>query len=265
VGMLARAAASMSLRDAVPGLIRHLQSHETEAAALPDVVSAIVQLGDRSAAASLRDFVVRYHADDVLGDSRSALALAASGALRLGGAEEIDAMRRVGEDPFCLPDVAAAVRDTLPEVAPRAETAAPETPETPETQPETPAEPEPTRFLTEAQVQDALAEQFGELRDCVLQNRQGPSPPARVRLVFILFADGHAERTTISPPNEAAGQCIAEIMATVQFPRILEEHQQVTYWLPIRAGSIGPAGGGGATPAPQSGGAAPEPAPSAAP
>ena len=263
-GMLARAAASMSLRDAVPGLIRHLQSHETEASALPDIVSAIVQLGDRSASAPLRDFVVRYHADDVLGDSRSALALAAAGALRLGGAEEIEAMRRVGEDPFCLPEVAAAIRETLPEVAPRAETATPETPETPPETPQTPPEQGPTRFLTDAQVQEALAEQYGEMRDCVLRNRQGPSPPARVRMVFILFADGHAERTTISPPNEAAGQCLAEILATIPFPRIVEERQQVTYWLQIRAPSIPAGGGRGAAPTPDANGgapAAPTPAP----
>ena len=106
-----------------------------------------------------------------------------------------------------------------------------------------------------------LVEQYGELRQCVLAHRQGPSAPARVRVVFILFADGHAERTTISPPNEEAGQCMAEILATTQFPPILEERQQVTYWLQIRAPSI-PAG---PAPAPATPSPTPAPAPAPAP
>ncbi|MBI2895453.1 MAG: PQQ-binding-like beta-propeller repeat protein [Deltaproteobacteria bacterium] len=278
VGLLARAAAAMAVREAVPGLIRHLMSHETEAAALPDVVSAIVTLGDRSAAGSLRDFVIRYHADDVLGDHRSALSLAAAGALRLGGSDEVAAMRKVAEDPFCLPDVATAIRTALAEVAPVAQS-----PEEPAPTQETPQEPEgaqpapasePTRFLSDTQIQAALGEYYDELRACVVNNRNTPSPPARVRIIFIVFSDGHAERTSVSPPNPPAEQCLAEQIATVQFPQILEVRQQVTYWLPIRSPSLqvtpvpptpAPAPPQGAAQPPAPAPAPAPPAPSAAP
>ena len=171
-------------------------------------------------------------------------------------------MRKVADDPFCLPDGAAAIRATLPEVAPVAEAPAETPAETPET-PTPPGPAEPTRFLSDARVQEVLADQLAPMRDCVIRHRVGPSLPARVRVVMVIFADGHTERTTISPPNPEAEQCIAEIVATVQFPRILEERQQVTFWLAIRAPGIGgvPAG----TPPPAPSGATPATPPPAPP
>ena len=124
VDALARTVAAVDDKEAAPLLASHLLDPVTPLTSLDDVVSALVQLGNKEAVASLEEFVLTYRADpSFLGDPQS-LQLAADGIMKLGGPEGRRVLNFLTDEPRTLKPIASYVRRMLDgKVLPRAKVA----------------------------------------------------------------------------------------------------------------------------------------------
>jgi outer membrane protein assembly factor BamB len=98
VDIMARALADLKVKRAIKPLIKHLMDHETSLPAIEAIVKALITIGDKSAVKPLRDFLLTYRADPMFQKSSLILNLIADGLLKLGGEEERQLLRFVGND-----------------------------------------------------------------------------------------------------------------------------------------------------------------------
>ena len=124
VGALARAAANMGERRAVPLLVEHLADPETPAAELAPLVRSLAALGDPQAAGPLLAFVRLYHAERVDEPLGQALEAACEGLVALQGADATVGLAEIIDDPLGYPglrDVATRLVAELERTAASAE------------------------------------------------------------------------------------------------------------------------------------------------
>lgn len=119
VGILAQAAAAMEAKEAVPALARQLQDPSTPPAALKEVVTALVKLGDKDAVRPLREMVLQYRSDPSFAGDPEPLKRAGEGLLKVGGEAERRTVVFIAEEPRTLAPVASYYRKLLDDTAPK--------------------------------------------------------------------------------------------------------------------------------------------------
>jgi hypothetical protein len=220
VGALARAAARMEERRAVPLLLSHLRDPATPLPALLPLFEALGALGDRSAADPIRDFLRLYHADEREPELVAALGAGFEALVRLLGPVARETLEEIAADPFGIPEVRGKARDAMAalddqdaEAADRdrdretptdEENAQAEAADRPDDRPQT---------ITAAIVGDVLAPVSRELGVC-LSNAEGR--PRSARLILRLTGDGAIEQASVTP--EGAAECILALVRAQSFP-----------------------------------------------
>jgi len=237
VGIIARAAARMEARDALPALLAHLEDHETEAVALPDLVAAIKTLGDATAAPGLLEFLTRYHADDTIGDEGRSLVVAAEAVGAWGDEAHAQEVARMAEDPYTIPPLVTPLRAASAEILARVHPS--DTVDTTQEQAaeqavEPPAEPAIPRLLDNPAVAQVLGAHDGAVRRCANEHRGRSAPPARLRLSFLLMNDGRMSNITMTPPNDAMLNCFKPLIENTQFPTFTEARQTINFTFQVR-------------------------------
>ncbi len=117
---LARAAAAVGANEAVPVLAQRLNDPSTPAAALKDIVAALVQLGGKDAVMPLRQTLLVYRSDPMFASDAAALQRAGEGLLKLGGENERRTLQFVAMEPRTLPALAGHFSKLLVDTAQRA-------------------------------------------------------------------------------------------------------------------------------------------------
>lgn len=117
--ILARAAAAVGATEAVPVLVQRLADPSTPAAALKDIVAALVQLGGKDALAPLRQTLLVYRSDPMFANDAAALQRAGEGLLKLGGEGERRLLQFVALEPHTLPVLSSHFSKLLLETAQR--------------------------------------------------------------------------------------------------------------------------------------------------
>lgn len=116
---LARAAAAVGATEAVPVLVQRLADPSTPAAALKDIIAALVQLGSKEALPPLRQTLLVYRGDPMFASDAAALQCAGEGLLKLGGESERRLLQFVALEPHTLPALAGHFSKLLLETAQR--------------------------------------------------------------------------------------------------------------------------------------------------
>jgi outer membrane protein assembly factor BamB len=126
--VLARAAAAVGAKDAVPVLTQRLTDPSTPAPALKEIVAALTQLGGKDVIAPLRESLLMYRSDAAFSADSDAWKRAGEGLLKIGGEGERRTVQFVALEPRTLPPLAEHFTKLLVESAQRPPKAATETP-----------------------------------------------------------------------------------------------------------------------------------------
>lgn len=100
VGALAKAAASMNMRNAVPALVRHLEDPATPVAELAGLIEGLGRLHATSAATPVEEFFRLYHADSGDPALTAAVAAAADALAAIQGRAAERTLQVVADDPL---------------------------------------------------------------------------------------------------------------------------------------------------------------------
>jgi hypothetical protein len=215
VGALARAAATMRLRNLVPELLRHLDDPATPIDELPGLFEGLGGLGVASAARSIEGFLRLYHADATDGREADALAAAARALLVLAP-DRFALVQELAADPIAPESVRQRLSSALTEhqaaSAPPAAAAAP--PPRRAAPPPPVADDRPER-ITDEMRREVLRPVEARLRRCLEPRGADPHPSARVSL----FVDGEGRPQTISVMPAALQECIEPLIRGRTFPR----------------------------------------------
>lgn len=229
---LARAAVRMQERRAVPMLLAHLRDAQTPVDQLAGIVAALQQLGDRTAAGPLEEFLRLYHAeppDDALG---AALGNAADALGALVGPVAADTLREIADDVLGMPVVRGRAQAALDALAARGDAAqaADQAGQDDQRQGANPhatgdaADPRPAQ-LSVAHLETALGPIRRQLVACLGAD---PARPRSARLVVISNGDGVVTEVRAS----AAETCIAPLVRAQRLPAVRRgTRQQLTYTL----------------------------------
>lgn len=113
IDTLARAAAAMDAKEAVPQLAQRLLEPSTPQSALKDVVTALVQVGGKDAVRPLRELLLLYRSDALFATDAEPLKAAGEGLLKVGGEPERRMVSFVSLEPRTLPAVASHFQKLL--------------------------------------------------------------------------------------------------------------------------------------------------------
>lgn len=227
---LARAAAHLQERRAVPGLLAHLRDPQTPSTELAGIIDALRQLGDRSAAEPLSEFLRLYHAeepDDALG---AALGNAADALVALVGPVAEDTLREIADDTLGMPVVRGRAQAALDALAAQSETAqaadrASQDAQRPHDSAGGAATDTRPTSLTVADLERAIGGVRAQLVTCLGTD---PARPRSARLVVV--SDGNGVITQVS--SSAAETCIAPLVRAQRLPAVRRgTRQQLTYTL----------------------------------
>lgn len=223
VGALARAAATMRLRQAVPFLLQHLDDPATPAEELPGLFDGLATLGDRRAITAMESFVRLYHADATDAGTIEAVGAATAALLRLAP-DRIEPLTALSVDPLASAPVRARMATALvPVVAPVATEPAPvaRAPRTPEPPPE-PALPP---LVTREMLDELLAPVQQRLVRCLEREGADPLPSARI---LVMLDDQSAIQTVSVTPAELQ-PCAEPLVRTRTFPRTRQGRQVIVH------------------------------------
>jgi hypothetical protein len=120
VDVLARTAAAIGAKDAVPELAAHLADPATPPAALKDIAAALAALGGKPAAAALRELLVNYRADPLFLVDPAPLTIAGEALLKFGDATDRRAVEFIAEEPRTLPPVGRYLKTAIADALARA-------------------------------------------------------------------------------------------------------------------------------------------------
>jgi len=227
-------------REALPGLIRQLQDHETPAATLPLVARAIVDLGDASVLAPLRAFLILYHRDSSFAEDPQALIIAAEGLFRHGEVSERELLQSlagtagvaeavtVGINGFFEAEQAEAERLAQAEAEAAAAAAAEAARQ------EVAARP---LRLSQRQINESIATQADPLRACITEELARNPRLAQIRITFILEGQGRAGNLSFAPANEEFVTCMTPVMDSVEFPQFRTSRQRAMFTISVRGSS----------------------------
>lgn len=255
VGALARAAAKMTLRRAVPDLLALLADPATDAADLPPLLSALGGLHAVGAARGVEEFLRLYHADATDAHSVEAVGVAAETLQTLRGHGADAALHFVAEDPATPPALRDRLAHDLATGPPSAHADAPPPPASPPPTHAPPAHPPPppetdarAAQLTGEVIAGVLHPIDRQLQRCVSDAE--PAPPS-ARAVIVVDASGEVSRVSVSPP--AVAPCVEHQIRTRRFPETRLGHPQQVTWVirpvvatppPAAHGAHPPADGG---------------------
>jgi outer membrane protein assembly factor BamB len=235
VGALAKAAASLAEKRAVPLLVAHLKDPNTRSSDLPAVVAALGELGDPAAGEPLSDFFRIYHADPIDEHVVAALELVPEALVKLNGPVAMPVLEavtydglgtysvrqkaRVALDGLAAQQEAAQKRDEAAQVEQEQQVAA-------ETQ--TAADPEqslPTH-LTNDLISEALLPVRDQLRNCL---GAAAKPTFQARIVLVL-EDAQVRMVSVLPA-ELQG-CVEPLVRAQTFPKTRSvKSEQISYTL----------------------------------
>ena len=229
VGALAKAATTQKEVRAAPLLVSHLRDPNTPTQGLPEVVQALGDLGDASAAGALSDFLLLYHADPVDEHLARALERAPAALYRLQGAAARPALLRVAEDPLSADAARAAAQKVLvtldeqqqkgSEQAQNADQA-----EAKPAEPAKPAAPKAPAHITPDIIRQALLPVHDPLQKCI---KDAKPDVFQVRVVLVV-EDGQVLMVSVLP--EQLQGCIEPLVRSQPFPLTqLSQRDRVTY------------------------------------
>lgn len=215
VGALARAAATMRLRNLVPELLRHLDDPATPVDELPGLFEGLGGLGVASAARSIEGFLRLYHADATDGREADALAAAARALLALAP-DRFALVQELAADPIAPESVRQRLSSALTEhqAASAPPAAAPPAPPPRRAAPPPVADDRPER-ITDEMRREVLRPVEARLRRCLEPRGADPFPSARVSM----FVDGEGRPQTISVMPAALQECVEPLIRGRAFPR----------------------------------------------
>ncbi|HEX7478113.1 MAG TPA: hypothetical protein VF331_09925 [Polyangiales bacterium] len=230
VGPLAQAAAKMQLKQAGPLLVSHAEDPSTPARDLVALFTALEQLGQRSAAASIERFVRLHHAEPESSELGPALAAALHALGALHARAQRATLEDITTDTLTPPSTREQARAALalldaPAAVAKAD-APPSKPEEDEVEAdETQTDPRPYS-LTADVVRKALAPLHAELSKCV-QAAGGGVRSGRVSLV--VDGQGRVEGIFVLPATLQA--CVEPIVRNAKFPATRLGRQRLTHIL----------------------------------
>jgi hypothetical protein len=217
-------------------LVAHLKDPETRSQDLPDLVSSLRALEDRSASQPLGDFLALYHADAVDEHVVRALELVPDALVHLSGPVAAPVLQAVADDELGVASVRASAKAAL--AALEAQTGAAEAAQAAavaettkeaeaavaaQTATPTPVEVRPSH-LTSDHVTAALLPSREKLQACLKEAK----PPQFQARVVLMIEDGDAKMISVMPV-ELQG-CIEPLIAGVAFPRTkVIKRERLTY------------------------------------
>lgn len=230
VGALAKAATTQKETRAAPLLVAHLKDPNTPTQSLAEVVRALGELGDPSAASALSDFFLLYHADAVDEHLAKALELAPEALVRLQGAQARDVLTKVANDPLGVEvaEVAAqralAKLDEQAKAAEQGEKPAEEGQPTAAAQATKPEPPKAPAHITLDVIKQVLLPVHDPLQACV----RDAKPDVFQARVVLVVEDGQVLMVSVVP--EQLQGCIEPLVRSQQFPLTqLSQRDRVTY------------------------------------
>ncbi len=217
-------------RAAVPRLVQHMLDPATPIQELPTVVSALVDLGDATVVEPLRSFLLLYRADSSFAGSPKALAIAAQGMLKHGGADARASLEELAQNPATLGPLATEIRALL---APAA-VAAPLPSQPKEPAPGRPSEVEAAlaalpHKLEREDIDATFAAHIDDLRSCVIEELGRNAKLAQVRIAFVLENDGTAHGFRFVPNTPGFIECLAPRVREYRFPAFRARRQLASY------------------------------------
>jgi hypothetical protein len=227
IGALARAAATMHLRNALPYLITHLEDPSTPSDELPGLFDGLAQLGDPRAVAPVEAYVRLYHADATDAPAIEALA-AASRALVVLAPARAEPLRALADDPMAPAParerLAVALVPVAAEAAPTPAAPARPTPAG-RAEPVPEADPALPSSVTTEMAEQALAPAQAGLRRCLERPDGDPHPVAR--LMLMVNEEGAIQTVTVTPSELQA--CVEPLVRDRSFPRTRRGRQVVIH------------------------------------
>lgn len=217
VGALARAAATMHARPAVPFLIRHLEDPATPADELPQLFEGLARIGDARALAPIERFLRLYHADATDGLMIAALGSAAEALVALSR-DRAEIVQTLADDPLAPQPVQQRLAAALARPSTPAPTAPAEPTPPPPARParEPAVEPELPVSVTSEMSERVLAPVAARLHRCL--DRPGAADPfPSARVVLMLNDEGAIQRVSVTPAELQA--CVEPLVRTRTFPR----------------------------------------------
>lgn len=136
IGVLARAAAALGLKEAAPALSEQLWDASAPPAVLKELVTSLVKIGGKDAIRPLRELVLLYRSDPMFQNDAEALKLAGAGLLKLGGEAERRTIYYIAEEPRTIAPLASYYRKILDETAVKVSTKVKAQEESPEAAPQ---------------------------------------------------------------------------------------------------------------------------------
>lgn len=222
IGPLARAAASMEARRAVPFLLEHLERPATPAMELPGLFDGLARLGDRRAIAPIEAFVRLYHADATDPGMSEALGAAIDALLRLS-IDRFDAMRALSEDPLAAGPARERMAAALVRPTPAAQPPPPE--RTVRREPEPEPEPDLPPMITGEMRDQLFAPVQARLTRCL--EREGSDPFPAARIVLMLDDRGAIQTVSVTPPE--LQPCAEPLVRSRTFPRTRQGRQVLVH------------------------------------
>jgi hypothetical protein len=233
VGALAKAAASLNEKRAVPLLIAHLRDPNTRSNDLPPLVAALGELGDPAAGEPLADFFRLYHADPIDEHVVAAVELVPDALVKLSGPVALPVLEAVTYDGLGTYSVRQKARVALDLLAAQQE-AAQKTDEQAQAQQEqqvaaeTKAASDPDTLLpthlTTDMISEALLPVRDQLRACL---DQGQKQTFQARMVLVL-EEGQALMVSVLPAELQS--CVEPLVRAQKFPRTRTiKREQMSY------------------------------------
>lgn len=233
VGALAKAAASLKERRAVPMLIAHLEDPNTRSSDLPALVAALGEIGDQAAAEPLSDFFRLYHADPIDEHLVRALERVPGVLVKLTGPVATPVLESIAYDDLGALSVRQQASAALDKLAAQQAAAAQgdeqkQVEQEQQMVAESQAAADPDKFLPTHLSTDMIAKSLLPVRDDLkncLANASRPSFQARVVLVI---EEGKMLMVSVLPKELQT--CVEPLVRAQTFPRTrLPKREQVIY------------------------------------
>lgn len=230
VGPLAQAALRMQERRAVPLLIAHLRDPQTPGEHLATLITVLKEMGDRSAAEPIRDFLLMYHADEPDRHLVAALNASIDALVALQGPVAGETLAILANDELGMGGVRIKARQAIAalEAQPAGEggeATAQAGGEGAESGAGGDAGDDRPERLTAELVSQALVPVEPQLVMCLRRDEQTPQT---ARVVIAIDGDGTVEMVSVTP--QRLQDCVGPLVRGTRFPATRRGvRQQVTH------------------------------------
>jgi hypothetical protein len=267
MGVVAQALVKMDAKEGVPGLMQHLLDHETPADDMREIANALLKLGDVSILPTLKDFLIRYHADTAFKDDLDTLVTIVRVIHTYGSEEDRSFLRSVEKEKTTLAALSGQIDQVFKDheqmlidqklavekAAKEAELVklgegdddgdgiankddkCPTVKGVPEDDgcPATYKGPIP-QMLTQKQISVILSKFKGDFAPCIQEFVAKNPDTAQIRLKFIITNKGKAEKLMTLPSDPKLSSCMLTKIVKVKFPPIKSLKQNAQYVILIQ-------------------------------